>query len=90
MILVDAIMDYGRGPGGHKQWCHMMSDDHSEAGLVELHAMALRLGLRRSWFQNKPRFPHYDLTPPKRALAVQGGAQEVDSFELVRRCKRPE
>jgi hypothetical protein len=66
----------------------MMTDDRSEAGLEALHALAERIGLSRSRFQNKPRLPHYDLTAARRALAVQSGAVEVSSKELVRRCGR--
>jgi len=55
--------------------CHMMGDT-----LYELHEMAIKIGvpLRRS-FQGD----HYDLTEQKRALAVQNGAKEVSSRELV-------
>ena len=34
--------------------------------LEELHAMAVQIGMKREWFQNKPRLPHYDLTPRRR------------------------
>lgn len=37
---------------------HLISD----TSLEELHEFAERLGLRREWFQNHPRHPHYDLT----------------------------
>ena len=53
------------------QACHMTADT-----LVELHAMARRIGLKRSWFQPHPRFPHYDLTKGMRAKAVLEGATE--------------
>ena len=43
----------------------------------ELHEFASRLGLQRSWFQNHPRHPHYDLTENKRREAVSLGAIEV-------------
>lgn len=51
--------------------CHMTADT-----LEELHATARRIGLKRSWFQPHPRFPHYDLTKAKRAAAVRAGAKE--------------
>lgn len=83
-ILVDDIQTYPSG-----RWCHMGSDDHTEAGLVELHAMAAQIGLKRSWFQNKkPRHPHYDLRPTKRELAIAHGAVAVDGYEFVRRITR--
>jgi len=66
----------------------MGTDDHTDVGLAELHAMADRIGLKRAWFQNKPRHPHDDLRRSKRALAIHHGAQDVDSFALVRHITR--
>lgn len=66
----------------HKTWCHMATD----GDLSELHELAQRIGLKRSWFQNHATHPHYDLTPNKRALAIRLGAVPVSSQELVRRC----
>ena len=63
---------------GH-QWCHMWSED-----LDALHAMAAKIGLKREWFQDKGRFPHYDLTPNKRAAAVRAGAREGCLKEWLR------
>lgn len=81
-ILVDPLHEWPSG-----QWAHMMSDIQGQAGLDELHAIAARLGLRRAWFQDKPRYPHYDLRPSKRKLAIKYGALAVDAIELVRRCR---
>jgi hypothetical protein len=59
--------------------------------LDDLHAFAKRLGLKREWFQAKPRFPHYDLTPSKRPQAVRLGAVEVEhEFAIEFRRKRQE
>ena len=85
-ILVDESQVWPNGVG---LWCHMMSDIQGPAGLAELHAMADRIGMSRSWFQNKPRHPHYDLRPSARALAIAAGAEAVTSNELVRRCIPP-
>ena len=42
----------------HGKACHMVADS-----LSELHAMAKRLSLKRSWFQpGTSSLPHYDLT----------------------------
>jgi hypothetical protein len=57
--------------------CHMMADT-----LEELHALASRIGLRRSWFQPRS-FPHYDLSPGKREAAVAAGAVERTTRELT-------
>ena len=88
MILIDDIRRYSNGPRGWLYWCHMASDDLTEGGLEQLHVMALSIGLRREWFQNHPRHPHYDLPPEKRELAIAAGAIPVSSRELVRRCSR--
>lgn len=82
MILVDPIVDYtGRTRLRYKQWCHMVSDTSAE----ELHEFAARLGLKREWSQERPKSSahHYDLTPAKRLRAIELGAQEVPSRELV-------
>lgn len=60
---------------GH-QWCHMITDGDDD----ELHALAQKIGLKRSWYQGD----HYDLTPSKRALAIKAGAVEIDVQDLVR------
>lgn len=86
MILVDKIVEYGgemlRKQNLHSRfWCHMVSDESAD----ELHAFAAKLGLRRSWSQERPKSSahHYDLVPSKRALAVMLGAVEISSRELV-------
>jgi hypothetical protein len=88
MILVDDIRRYNNGPRGWQYWCHMASDDLSEHGLEQLHVLAVSIGLRREWFQDHPRHPHYDLPPDKRDLAIAAGAIPVTSRELVLRCSR--
>lgn len=54
--------------------------------LEELHDAARRLGLRRSWFQNHSRVPHYDVTPRVRERALREGiAVFVPAREQARR-----
>jgi len=53
----------------HSIWCHMYADTDAE-----LHAMARRIGLRRSWFQYSQHLPHYDVTAQKRVQALKAGA----------------
>jgi len=70
MIYVDEIHDYnGFTNLKYKKWSHMWTDGPIE----ELHEFADKLGLKRSWFQNKKRFPHYDVVPSKRAMALGMG-----------------
>ena len=63
------------------QWCHMVCD----GDLEELHQMAEKIGLKRSYFQSPPKasMPHYDLTPVKRSMAVKNGAIEASFKELT-------
>lgn len=73
-VYVDPLIDYGwkLGPS-----CHMVADT-----LEELHAMAEKIGMKRSWFQDKEHsMPHYDLVASKRKLAVQNGAVELTRRE---------
>lgn len=89
MIYVDAIGQW-RGAAKSERArevfgggsCHLVTD----GSLDELHAFAFRIGLKREWFQEPPAasHPHYDLTPSRRLAAVECGAKEVDSRELVR------
>jgi hypothetical protein len=67
-IYVDPAIHWWRG----KQWCHLFGDD-----LSALHAFAAKLGLKREWFQNDWRLPHYDISDRKRVHAVKLGAKEV-------------
>ena len=70
--------------GKFNSYCHMMTD----GDLWELHDFAEELGLRR-YFQNKPRFPHYDISPRKRKLAIALGAEEITTEEMIKRCSKP-
>ncbi len=58
---------------------HLMADS-----LEELHRFAAKLHLRRQWFQDHPRHPHYDLTTRRMGKrAVAEGAQLVTTRELI-------
>ncbi len=88
MILIDRLRRYSRGPFGVDEWCHMMTDNLGPDGLQELHCFAQRAGLPARAYQPHRRFPHYDLTAERREQVLALGAQEVDSRELIRRCRR--
>lgn len=75
---VDPLFDWSSG-----RWSHLMADS-----VDELHTFAASIGLKRSWFQDKPGHPHYDLRPSKRALAVRLGAVEVSHQELAAIARR--
>jgi len=78
-VYVDPVM----GHGGSKsfKWprsCHMYGDS-----LDELHAMARAIGMRREWFQDKDKLPHYDLVPTRRVVAIAAGAIEHTREQMV-------
>lgn len=62
--------------------CHLVADT-----VRELHIFAMRLSLRRGWFQ-KNTIPHYDLTANKRAQALRFGALEITDKRLVEMIKK--
>jgi len=71
-VYVDPLFDWG----GSKEF-----------RWKELHAMALRIGMRLAWFQDDKRLAHYDLVPARRVKAVQFGAVEHtrrQMFEFMR------
>jgi hypothetical protein len=81
MIYVDPLGEFGWNLRGRAtRNCHMFTDS---LNLRELHEFAAKLGMRRSWFQNSPKCPHYDLTPQRRLEAVRLGAVEVTRREAV-------
>ncbi len=58
---------------------HLVADT-----LAELHSFAQAMGLKRAWFQNHPRHPHYDLTTRRAAnRAIDRGAVLVDAREVL-------
>lgn len=68
-------------------WSHLWCDPgHEEA----LHALAKSLELRRDWFQNKPGFPHYDLTVGKywQAVKLKVPVKELREWLEERRARR--
>lgn len=59
---------------------HLVTDGPIE----ELHEFAQGIGLKREWFQDHDRHPHYDLIGFKKGLAVRAGAEVISSKEVVR------
>lgn len=82
MIYVDPLVSWGwKLRGRTVKSCHLFCD---QLDLDELHTMAARIGMKRSWFQDHRLLPHYDLTASRRALAVSLGVVEVGRDEAVR------
>lgn len=71
MILIDAAI----WPAHGRLWCHVVSD----TSLDELHAFAKDMGIPDRGFEGD----HYDLPDEMRERALQLGAREVSSRELV-------
>lgn len=83
-VYVDPLREYGGSAAFRwKTSCHMYADTPEE-----LHTMAARIGMRRSWFQNTRGFPHYDLVTARRAHAVRLGAVEQSLREMVNYSRR--
>ncbi len=68
--------------GGYRpaKWSHLMADT-----VEELHEFAVKIGLRREWFQDHPRFPHYDVTESRRKIALANGAIPESTREAIKR-----
>ena len=62
---------------------HLVADS-----LEELHDFATHIGLKRDWFQNHSRHPHYDLWGSRLKSALNRGAVVVNSKEIVRISRR--
>lgn len=87
-VYIDSLHDFNNDNEDtprcfrNKDSCHLFADT-----LEELHSFALRLGMKRSWFQNHKTLPHYDLVTSKRRLALMGGAIELDGQKLLDKWK---
>ena len=81
-IYVDESREYKSAHLPYRDWCHMFADS-----LAELDAAAVELGLKPEWRQKAgTALVHYDLTPSKRARAIECGATEVTVREGVALC----
>jgi len=75
MVYVDDM----KARYGRMTMCHMGADTEAE-----LHEMAMRIGVRRRWYQGD----HYDICMKMRARAVIRGAKEVTQREFVQIVRR--
>ena len=80
-VLVDPLREYPEAGLPWTRWCHMVSDEDFD----ELHAFAEAMGIPRRRFQGD----HYDLHPRLRERALELGAVEVGTGELVQRMSGP-
>lgn len=63
----------------YRQAAHLFADT-----VEELHTFAENIGLKRQWFQDHPRLPHYDVTARNARTALMFGAIEVSRNEEVK------
>ena len=77
-VYVDAEMIEWRG----RKWCHLVAES-----LPELHRFAQKIGLKRSWFQDKASYPHYDVTDSMRNRALRMGAAQGDRRTIIQCAK---
>ena len=78
-VYVDVLMKHGWIMYGRPvKSCHMFADTEKE-----LFDMALKIGMKLIWFQNKKKLPHFDLVESRRIKAVKFGAIEITSRQLV-------
>lgn len=62
---------------------HLVSRD-----INKLHEFAKSIGLKRSWFQNHSRHPHYDCTSQSKIkLAIAKGAKLAEAKEIIKLLK---
>ena len=74
------LVDDCNWPWRDRLWCHMVSD----TSLDELHAFARWLGIPERGFQGD----HYDIPEEARAVAVEEGAIEATSRDVVLALRR--
>lgn len=79
MVYIDSANIPYRG----MKMCHMIADT-----LEELHLMADRIGVSRRHFQDKTKYPHYDICLTKKQQALKLGAIEVSSRELILKLRQ--
>jgi len=89
-IYVDAVKEYPIAAiqKSARRWGHSWSHMWTDADPQELHLMANRLGLKRSYYQEHSILKHYDVTPNKRTLALQHGAIEMTAKSAIKELLR--
>jgi hypothetical protein len=86
-VYVDFLVQHGFRFGGVAVTsCHLFTDT---INLEPLHAIAAKIGMKPSWFDNRTGFPHYDLVESKRKLACIAGAVPLDTRSAFIRVYRP-
>lgn len=68
---------------GRMKMSHMISDKD----ISELHWVALVIGVKKKYFQDKPGKPHYDVCKKMKKLAIDLEAKEVSEKEIIQILK---
>jgi len=70
---------------GKDGWSHLVAEN-----INFLHSFAEQIGLKRHWFQNKrgKKQPHYDVKGVMIQAAIDNGAEQVGSKEIIRFLKK--
>lgn len=76
-VYIDDMYRYPIGQFRNMKMSHMIATTEEE-----LHAMADRLGLKRSWYQGD----HYDVSLFKRDLAIRYGAVPIEYKTCALMC----
>ena len=81
---MSVYVDNMRATFGRMIMCHMIADTTEE-----LYAMVDKIGVARAWIQWKdtPK-EHFDIALSKKKLAIEAGAIEVTSKQLVEIMRR--
>jgi hypothetical protein len=67
----------------YKDTYHLVADN-----IVELHEFALKIGLKKCWFQPSKTLPHYDVFGAMYKLAINNGAKLIDNKQIVDLIKK--
>lgn len=76
-VYVDMAI-WKKSANGRKSYAHLIADTHEE-----LHAFAVRIGIKPHFFHKSAKWKHYDITEEQRVVAINAGAVAVTSKELV-------
>jgi len=78
-VFVDDYRQFAAVGRVRARWSHLFAGPFDD--LAELHALAVHIGMSRSWFQGPPEHPwprsHYDVTDSKRRAAIAAGAVPI-------------
>jgi len=69
-------------PNGRKSYAHLVADT-----VAELHVFAASIGVKPHFFHKTASYPHYDINEEQRTKAIEAGAKDVSSKDLLSKAK---